>query len=244
MSGRKSDPRLAVVYMRVSTQEQALGLDAQRTLTEAFAKRQALTIVATYCDRGISGGAELEDRPELMTALSALKQHRAGVLLVAKRDRLARDVFVAGLVERTAAKAGAAVLAADGAGNGSEPADVLLKTVLDATAAFERAQIRSRTRAALAVKKARQERTGSVPYGFALGPDGVHLEPVPAEQVVISLVGHLHGQGLSLRAIARELARIGHSSRNGRPFAAQQISRMLNPARPLGATTAGLPKAA
>ena len=87
--------------------------------------------------------------------------------------------------------------------------------------------IGARTKAALGAKKARGERTGSVPYGYTLVADGVHLEAVPEEQEVIAEARRLHGAGQSLRAIARELERRGFVSRAGKAFLAEQVKRLL-----------------
>lgn len=87
---------------------------------------------------------------------------------------------------------------------------------------------RKLTKDALGAKKARGERTGSVPYGYTMAADGVHLEAVSEEQEVIAEARRLHGAGQSLRGIARELLLLGHTSRNGRIFEAQQIHRMLH----------------
>ena len=43
----------------------------------------------------VSGASEHTDRPGLMAALEDIPVHRAGVLLIARRDRIARDVVVA-----------------------------------------------------------------------------------------------------------------------------------------------------
>ena len=77
-------------------------------------------------------------------------------------------------------------------------------------------------------KKARGERTGSVPYGYRLAADGVHLEAVPEVQALIAVVRRFPGAGLSLRAISHELATSGFLSRTKKPFLAQQIRRMLS----------------
>jgi DNA invertase Pin-like site-specific DNA recombinase len=66
--------------------------------------------------------------------------------------------------------------------------------------------IRARTCAALAAKRARRERVGSVPYGFALDGDGVHLVAVRTEQATVARARELRAAGLSLRAIAASLA--------------------------------------
>jgi|CZKU01.1.fsa_nt_gi hypothetical protein len=120
--------------------------------------------------------------PALRAALAALRTHRAGLLVVARRDRIARDVVLAVQFERDAARAGARLVSAAGEGNGDSPADAFMRVVLDGAAQYEHALIRARTRAALAVKRAHGERIGAVPYGFALGADGRCLVTHEREQ--------------------------------------------------------------
>ncbi len=84
------------------------------------------------------------------------------------------------------------------------------------------------TKQALQSKKARNERVGAVPYGkMLLTPDSVWLLDNPAEQAVMVKARELHTHGLSLRAIGKTLAYLGHRARNGRVFSAEQIKRML-----------------
>ena len=67
-------------------------------------------------------------------------------------------------------------MSAVGEGNGDSPADASCDTVIDGAAPqYEHGLIRARTRAVLAVKRARGERVGAVPYGFAMNADGVRL---------------------------------------------------------------------
>lgn len=86
---------------------------------------------------------------------------------------------------------------------------------------------RKLTQDALAAKKVRGERTGSVPYGYSLAPDGVRLLSIPEEQKVIAKARRLHGTGQSLRAIARELESQGFVSRASKIFDATQVRRMV-----------------
>jgi DNA invertase Pin-like site-specific DNA recombinase len=184
-------------------------------------------VAAWHVDRGVSGGADIGERPALVAALGELRAAGAGVLLVAKRDRLARDVYVAGAIERAVEQSGARVACADGTANGDTPADAFMRSILDAAAAYERALIRARTKAALATKRAKGERAGAVPYGYRLAADGVRLEDDPAEQAVLAAVRDLRDAGLSHREIVRELAALGLASRSGRPLAQTQVARML-----------------
>jgi DNA invertase Pin-like site-specific DNA recombinase len=182
--------------------------------------------------RGRLGGsrAVLDPRKTPAACLSLLLSGRgcgAGVLVVARRDRIARDVVLAVEIERAASRLGARLVSATGEGNGDSPADAFLRTVIDGAAQYERGMIRARTRAALAAKRARRERVGAVPYGFALQDDGVHLLAAPHEQATIARARLLRAAGLSLRAVAAKLASEGRVSRRGRTFLPEQVARMV-----------------
>jgi len=205
-----------------------LSSEAQRAGIEAWAERER-TCVAVWCvDHGVCSVSPVAERPALRAALAALRQHRAGVLVVAKRDRIARNVVLAADVERAAASAGARVVSASGEGNGDSPADAFMRTVIDGAAQYEHGLIRARTRDALAAKRARGERVGSVPFGFALDADGVRLVAVEHERAAIARARELRARGLTLRAVAVRLAAEGHTSRAGRAFFAPQVARMLD----------------
>jgi len=132
------------------------------------------------------------------------------VLLVAKRDRLARDSMTAAMVERLCERSGAIVRTADGAGDGDGPEGVLMRRIVDAFAEYERLLIKARTRAALAVKRSRGEGISrQAGYGYRLAADGVHLEADPREQRVLELVASYRAEGLTLRAIGARLEGLG-----------------------------------
>lgn len=228
-SARPGNPLIAVAYLRVSTDEQRLGPEAQRASIEAWAKREGVAVVAWHADAGVSGGSDLADRPALVAALGELRAARAGVLVIAKRDRLARDVAVAATIERAAKACGAKVQSADGTANGDSPADAFMRTMLDGAAAYERALIRARTKAALAAKRARGERAGAVPYGYSATREG-RLVLDDAERGVIAVVRELRAAGATLRAVVSELARRGLVSRTGRAFQLTQVARIAKAA--------------
>ena len=90
-----------VSYVRVSTAKQGasgLGLEAQRTAVAAYVVGRG-TLVEEFVEVETGKGANaLERRPELRSALASCKR-RDAVLLIAKLDRLARNVhFVSGLL--------------------------------------------------------------------------------------------------------------------------------------------------
>lgn len=141
--------KTAIALLRVSTADQLLGVEAQRADIERYAREHGIDVLQFHTEV-VSGGAPLEERLGLLAACEEISLRRVDHLLVAKRDRLARDPLVAMLTETTLAKVGASVLAADG-NNADDPASELLRHILDAVARFERRMIAIRTKAALSV---------------------------------------------------------------------------------------------
>jgi DNA invertase Pin-like site-specific DNA recombinase len=91
-----------IAYLRVSTRRQqrsGLGIEAQRTTIQQFVANESLAISAEFVEFESGKGADaLDRRPQLAAALAAAKVAKCSVV-VAKLDRLSRDVaFVAGLM--------------------------------------------------------------------------------------------------------------------------------------------------
>ncbi len=102
-----------------------------------------------------------------------------------------------------------------------------MRRIVDAFAEYERLLIKARTRAALAVKKARGKRTGEVPYGWRLGTDGVHLQPDASEQRILLAARQHQAQGLSLRAIGARLDAASIVPRAGGPWHPQTVANVF-----------------
>src|SRR6516225_10725202 len=97
-----SEPIIA--YFRVSREKQGrsgLGLDGQRRVIAAFAANEAMEISEEFTDVETGKGADaLGRRPQLAAALRKAKQLKCPIV-VAKLDRLSRDVaFIAGLMPK------------------------------------------------------------------------------------------------------------------------------------------------
>jgi site-specific DNA recombinase len=228
---RRGDPSRAVAYLRASKDEQQLSPEAQRAAVEGWAIRDGVEVASWHLDQGVCSVTPIEQRPALCAALVSLRETSAGVLVVAKHDRIARDVIISAMVERTAAAAGARVVSAAGEGNGDTPADQFMRTVIDGAAAYERALIRARTKAALAVLKARGLCTGTPPYGYRVGDDRRTLEPDAHEQEVLAELRAVRSSGTSYRAVIRYATSRGLFGRTGRPFTLRAMFAMVSAGR-------------
>lgn len=218
-----------IAYIRVSTADQAergVSLDAQRTKVAAYASLYDLNLVEVIVDAGAS--AKTLDRPGLQRALTMLRRGEAEALLVCKLDRLTRSVRDLGsLVETYFAAGKSALLSVSEQIDTRSAAGRLVLNVLGAVSQWEREAIGERTSSAMQHKKSQSQRVGAVPYGYVLAEDRKALLPEETEQAVIAEAAKLHAAGLSLRLIAAELAAAGKLARSGKPFAAQQIARMV-----------------
>ena len=217
-----------IAYLRVSTDKQAdagVSLDAQQDKARAYAALYDLELVEVIVDAGES--AKTLDRPGLQRALALLKNGKADALLVAKLDRLTRSVVDLGkLIETYFAPGKAALLSVSEQIDTRSAAGRLVLNILASVSQWERENIAERTRDAMRHKQANGEYIGGgSPYGFQL----VNGELVAdaAEQGVIQQARELRDSGLSLAAVAKELDRRGIQARNGKAFAAMQISRMV-----------------
>ena len=228
-----------VAYLRVSTDEQAesgAGLRAQEDACRAHVTQTGAELVGPFADEGVSGAAPLDKRPGLLEALGCVRT--GDILLVAKRDRLGRDPFVIAMIEVAVSRQGGRIISAAGQGTeDDEPESILMRRIVDAFGEFERLIIKARTRSALAAKKRRGQRTGSIPLGFALVDDGqrsktgqpIALVPDVAEVATMELVRQLRAEGLPLRAIAVELDRRGIVPKKGAPrWSHSSVVRILD----------------
>ncbi len=213
----------AVAYYRVSTTKQGrdgLGMDAQRASVNAFAATHGLEIVAAFDE--VETGTRKRARPEIARAIAAAKAQNA-VLLIAKLDRLARNVaFISGLME-----AGVRFVAVD-----MPQVTNLTLHILAAVAEEEARLISSRTKAALAAAKARGVKLGT-PANLTrkaqqAGAEANRARAVTETARMLNYARMLRDSGLPLAKVADRLNADGYTSRNGRALSPMTVWRLLN----------------
>jgi DNA invertase Pin-like site-specific DNA recombinase len=96
--------RQVVTYIRVSTVQQGrsgLGIEAQHAALAHFVEAEGCEVLAEFVEVETGKGADaLDRRPQLAAALAMARKAKAAVL-VAKLDRLSRDVaFISDLMAR------------------------------------------------------------------------------------------------------------------------------------------------
>lgn len=226
----KGDAMKVIGYIRVSTEEQAANgqsLDAQRAKLEAYAALYDLELVEIITDAGAS--AKSLNRPGLQDALTKLRRGVADGLVIAKLDRLTRNVgdwqrLIDGYFGD---KAGKQLFSVADSIDTRTAAGRLVLNVLLSVAQWERETIAERTADALQHKIRKGERCGKVRFGYELAADGKTLVAVPSEQEAIALMKELRAAGQTLRDIAAELNRRGIQTKEGGQWKHTTVSGIL-----------------
>jgi DNA invertase Pin-like site-specific DNA recombinase len=207
-----------VAYYRVSTERQGrsgLGLEAQREAVMRYLSSGGWPPLAEFTEVETGKGANaLDRRPQLQAALAYARKHKA-TLVIAKLDRLARNVhFISGLIEQRVP-----IVAAD-----MPDADITMLQIYAVMAEREARVIGERTKAALAAAKAQ---------GRVLGANGrILADKHKAEAVdrlgpIADRLRALKAEGLTLRRIAEALNVDGIPSPGGASWHPGNVQRAL-----------------
>ena len=211
-------PLRGVLYRRVSGEEQGqkgFSLPDQRDEQLAYCAREGVEVVREFEDVGYSG-AFLE-RPELDEMRDLVVAGGVGVVIVSKRDRLARGLY-AGYLKNEFRRRGVALVALDSVTEDS-PYGELLENTLDNFSEFERVMIADRMRRGKR-SKAKQGKLVACPqsdYGFRYNEarDGYEVDEV--RMAVMRRIFHMVGvERTSLNAVARRMEAEGVPSPRGK----------------------------
>ncbi len=222
-----------IAYYRVSTKKQGrsgLGLTAQQEAVAAYASANNGKILREYQE--VESGKR-SDREQLAIAVNDARLSK-GVLVVAKLDRLARDV----LFTATLMNSGIEFVACD-----NPHANRLTIHVLAAVAECEAKAASDRTRDALAAARKRGVKLGSARPGHWTGREqarskGLRKAVRAASELRAAKAAQAYGfllptiqawreAGDSLATVAGRLNVAGHRTTSGGPFSATAVGRVL-----------------
>ena len=235
-------PPRFVSYLRVSTDGQGrsgLGLEAQRQAVAAHVAQVDGTLLAEFQE--VESGKRA-DRPQLTAALAACRTRRA-VLVIARLDRLARNArFLLSIVEGSGE---AGVVFCDLPTVPAGPVGRFLVTQMAAVAELEAGLISQRTRAALAVAKARGVKLGNprlipgTPAMAAVARTARSRQVAERTTDVLAMLRQVQDEGAgSLRTIAAGLQAHGVLTPTGKAhWSAAQVRRVMSGVKEAGAKT-------
>jgi DNA invertase Pin-like site-specific DNA recombinase len=225
----------AVIYLRVSTKEQAeegYSIPAQAEACRRFIADQGWELADEYVDRGES--ARTADRPQLQAILARLGEDPSiEALVVHKLDRLARNLEDHAAVRAALRKAGVQLHSVTESLEDSASGK-LVEGILASIAEFYSANLGQEIRKGMDQKAAQGGWPVRAPFGYRnVRRDGPGrrgesvLEPDPQAPLVVWAFERYSTSALSLAALMEQLAEKGLRNRLGNPPGVSAIHRML-----------------
>lgn len=219
-----------VAYCRVSTDAQAgedkFGIEAQKEQIMQYCAKNDMQISGWYIDEGKSGAKE--DRPEFDKLIYGTDVQNPPVeaLVVAKSDRVARDINIYFYYKHELLKKGMELVSVtEDFGQLGVFSDALEALVL-VMAKMERENITKRTSGGRAVKAAKGGYSGGRPP-FGYKPIGGVLTVIPDEADTVRKIFDMKKDGATYKEICDELNAEGKTNRSGSKFSISTVQTIL-----------------
>ena len=226
MENMRDDTTKYVSYLRVSTQKQGysgLGIEAQKEIIQSYLRNTAP--IAEYIEVE-SGRKTDKERPQLRSALEHCRKEGA-TLIVAKLDRLARNVsFLSSLLENDVE-----IVFCD-----FPQANKMVLHILAAISQYEAELVATRTKQALAAKKAQGYTLGNPEHLMDKLDEAVaksvetnkrKAEENPNNKRAAAMLKVLAKEGKTLQEMADYLNEQGFTTSKGYRFSRSSVHVLL-----------------
>ena len=217
-------------YRRVSTLTQAengYGLASQKSLIHGYIKKNKCQLIATYEDPGVTGSTI--DRPGLLKLLDDAKKNMFDFVLVAKMDRLARDLYIQLWIEKELKKCGVEIISVQepelyGA---NDPMTVAFRQMIGVFAHLEKNVIVARLKSGRTQKAMTGgKHSGKKAYGYDIKGGQYVINKEEAE--VVKTIFRMFAEGKSLGQIVKALKNDGLKSKSGKEFQINTVKGILH----------------
>ena len=228
----------AVIYTRFSPQknsELSQSCHTQESICRRYAKDKGYSVTRVLNDKDVSGADDY--RPKLWESIESLG--KGDVLIVYKRDRLARNVYLSEQINRLVTKRCGTIEAVSGDIDGNGPEHIMVRQMLASVAEYERKLIAKRTSHAMT----QHQKDGFLmsryaPYGTEQNEDDVaakvddptvrvRLEPVEIEQEAIEVIQRFVDDGGNSHSIAIKMNRVMPEAARSGKWNATTVARIM-----------------
>lgn len=212
----------AYAYLRVSGRGQVGGdgFTRQRLAIKEYAAKNGIKIVQVFEEKGVTGTADLVDRPALSALMIALHGNGVKVVLIEALHRLARDLMVQESIIADFKRNGFELISVQEPDLcNDDPSRKLIGQIMGAFCEYEKTMIVLKLRGARQRMKAKtgEQVEGAKPYGHYDG-----------EQAILDRIQTLRAGGLGFDRIAAALNAEGLQPRRGAKWHGWAVNKILS----------------
>jgi len=218
----------AVIYARVSTNEQALegySIKAQQDLLMEYAQKHSFSIIDSYVDEGKSGKS-IEGRPQMSRLINDAKQNKFDVVLIYKLDRLARKTKDSLEIVEILESHKAQLISLSESIDTTTPHGKMFYTILSSIAEMEREQIVNRVKMGMTQRAKEGGWNGGLCFGYDLKEKTLVANEEEAK--VIKSIFEYSDQGFGYKKTVGILNRKGYKTKRGREFSIATVKGILD----------------
>lgn len=218
----------AVIYARVSTEEQAsegFSIAAQLAELQKYADQHNIEIVDRYIDEGASG-KDIKGRPQLIRLLKDATRQRFQIVMFYKLDRLARKLRDQLEISDSLLNFNVKLVSLKENFDTTTPSGMMTFQMFGMIAELERSNIIERGK----LGQKQRAREGKYNGGIVLGYNNINKELVvnESEAIIVKKIFDYADEGKGLKSITRRLNEAGFRSKKGKPFSTNAIKTILN----------------
>ena len=218
----------AIIYTRYSPRRNAdtsESCEIQEQICRQYTDVKEYHVAQVFHDKDVSGKDEY--REQLWQAIESLP--KGGKLIVFKRDRLARNVYLSEQINRAVAARGAMIEAVSGDVEGDGPEHTMIRQVLASIAEYERKMIALRTSYAMQQRQKNGERMGRfAPYGYKINPsDTTRLVKAKREQKVLEFIRELMKEGLTVGQVVARLNKEKPGTARAKKWYTKSVTKIM-----------------
>lgn len=219
----------AAVYIRVSTEEQALegySIEAQKKRGIEYCSKMGYDLVGFYVDEGISGKSL--DRPKVQDLISDAKKKLFDVVVVYKLDRFTRSLKDLANILELFDKFGVVLKSTSEDIDVSSLSGRAMVQMLGVFAEFERGTIAERT--AMGIEQRMREgfyKAPRAPFGYIYDKKTKNYYIDPSKAEIVKEIFELHQNGKGVDAICKIMNQRGIKTSYNSEFHRTFVKRMF-----------------